>query len=198
MTTEHWEILVEEESMERALSAVLPKIIGAGSFRIYRHRGKPSLLENLPNRLQGYAKFLPSSHKIVVVVDRDNENCEELKARIEVMARNAGLRTKRDNRGPAQVIVRIAIEELEAWYFGDWAAVQAAYPKAHKPTQHCRAPDAIKGGTWEAFERCMKKSGYFASGLRKIEAATKIAPYIDPGRNTSPSFKAFCRAMERI
>ena len=112
------------------------------------------------------------------------------------MAEKAGLRTSDDQRGPAQIIVRIAIEELEAWYFGDWAAVRAAYPKAGKPPQRCRAPDAIRGGTWEVFERVMKKSDYFASGLRKIEAATKIAPHIDPARNTSPSFQALRRALE--
>ena len=44
----------------------------------------------------------------------------------------------------------------------------------------------------------MKKSGYFVSGLRKIEAATRIAPHIDPTRNASPSFQALRRALERV
>ena len=182
--------------MEAALRIILPKIIGEKSFQIYPSRGKRDLLENLPNRLRGYEKFLPDSHRIIVVIDRDNDDCHELKSRIETMAEKAGLRTSDDQRGPAQIIVRIAIEELEAWYFGDWAAVRAAYPKAGKPPQRCRAPDAIRGGTWEVFERVMKKSDYFASGLRKIEAATKIAPHIDPARNTSPSFQALRRALE--
>ena len=196
MAPEHLEILVEEPSMEHALHAVLPKIIKEKSFRIYRSRGKRDLLENLSKRLRGYARFLPDSHRIIVVIDRDNDDCQELKSRIETMAQNAGLRIRGDHRGPAQVIVRIAIEELEAWYFGDWQAVQAAYPRANRAPQHCRAPDAIRGGTWEAFERVMKQSGYFASGLRKIEAATKIAPHIDPVGNTSPSFQALRRALE--
>ena len=196
MAPEHLEILVEEPSMEHALHAILPKIIKEKSFRIYPSRGKRDLLENLPKRLRGYARSLPDSHRIIVVIDRDNDDCQELKSRIETMAQKAGLRIRDDHRGPAQVIVRIAIEELEAWYFGDWAAVQAAYPKAGKPPQHCRAPDAIRGGTWEAFERVMKQSGYFASGLRKIEAATKIAVHIDPVGNTSPSFQALRRALE--
>ncbi len=32
-------------------------------------------------------------------------------------------------------------------------------------------PDAIPGGTWEAFERVLQRSGYFQTGLRKLEAA---------------------------
>jgi len=49
-----------------------------------------------------------------------------------------------------QVINRIAIEELEAWFFGDWPAMCAAYPKldASVPKRAgLRDPDAIKGGT---------------------------------------------------
>lgn len=197
-TIEHLEILVEEPSMEAALRAILPKMIGTRSFKITQYTDKPTFLGRLRGRLCGYAQFLPDSHRIIVVIDRDSDDCRDLKNLIETMAQGAGLRTKGDHRGPAQVIVRIAIEELEAWYFGDWQAVQEAYPKAKMPPRHCRAPDAITGGTWEAFERVMKKRGYFTSGLRKIEAATKIAPHIDPARNTSPSFQAFRRAIEGV
>ena len=59
---------------------------------------------------------------------------------------------------------RIVMEELEAWNFGDWEAVRAAYPRVSKgvPRQvGYRDPDAIAGRTWEAFERIMKRSGYF-------------------------------------
>ena len=184
--------------MEAALTAILPRMIGNKSFKITQYTDKQTFLERLPDRLRGYAGWLPSSSRIVVIIDRDNDNCQALKARIEAMAQRTGLRIEADHRGLAQVIIRIAIEELEAWYFGDWEAVQAAYPGAGKPPQHCRAPDEIIGGTWEAFERHMKRHGYFASGLRKIEAAAKIAPHIDPNRNTSPSFQAFRRAVERV
>ena len=89
---------------------------------------------------------------------------------------------------------RIVIEELEAWYFGDWEAVRLAYPRvsAGIPRRATyRDPDAIKGGTWEAFERVMKKHGYFTTGLRKVEAAEAIAAHINPDRNGSGSFGVF-------
>lgn len=96
--------------------------------------------------------------------------------------------------GPWRIANRIVIEELEAWYFGDWEAVRQAYPRASANIPRragCRDPDAIKGGTWKAFERVMKKHGYFAAGLRKVEAAESIAAHINPDRNTSRSFGVF-------
>jgi integrase len=138
----------------------------------------------------------------VVVVDRDDDDCQELKQRLEQIAHDAGLRS-RSNAGdqPYQVVNRLAIEELEAWYFGDWGAVRAAYPKVSKtiPNQaRYRRPDEVTGGTWEAFERILKRAGYFRTGLRKIEAARSIAKHWQPQRNRSHSFQVFLDVMQEI
>jgi hypothetical protein len=118
----------------------------------------------------------------------------KLKSRLEKIAASAGLVTRSSAKGAPYIVVnRLAIEELEAWYFGDWEAVCAAYPKApaNIPAKASyRAPDRIKGGTWEAFEHILQAAGYFAGGLRKIEAARTIAEHMVPSRNTSPSFRA--------
>jgi hypothetical protein len=98
-----------------------------------------------------------------------------------------------------QVVNRIAIEELQAWFFGDWAAVQAAYPRvpATVPQKAAyRDPDAIAGGTWEALERVMQQAGYFKPRLRKIECARAVTPHMNPTRNRSASFQAFVSAIE--
>lgn len=77
--------------------------------------------------------------------------------------------------------------------------MRAAYPRvpASIPSQApYRAPDAIAGGTWEAFERVLQAAGYFRTGgLRKIEAARAIAEHMVFARNTSPSFRALCQAL---
>ena len=102
---------------------------------------------------------------------------------------------------PYSLINRLAIEELEAWYFGDWDAVKSAYPRgsAKIPQQaKYREPDAIAGGTWETFERILKKAGYFKTGLRKIEAARTVASYMNPARNRSPSFQVLRKALLEI
>jgi hypothetical protein len=188
----HVEILVEEPSMEAALRLIVPRIIGDVSFEVYPHQGKRDLLDKLPARLRGYAAWLPQDWRIMAIVDRDDEDCRQLKHRMEKAAARAGLSTRSGSRGPGyQVVNRLAIEELEAWFFDDWEAVRAAYPavSAQVPNQRAhRDPDAIQGGTWEALERILKRAGYFRSGLRKIEAARAIAGHMDPERNRSGSF----------
>ncbi len=194
MTVSHVEILVEEPSAETALRLLLPKMLRGVSFCVYPHSCKNELLDRLPERLRGYASWLPKDWRIVVVVDQDNDDCVKLKQQLEAMALEAGFATKSaPKKGQFSVVNRLAIEELEAWFFGDWEAVRKAYPKvsATVPSQtRYRKPDAIKGGTWEALERVLKSAGYFRTGLRKIEAARVIASHMDPFHNTSPSFGA--------
>lgn len=196
---QHVEVLVEEPSMEAALRLLLPKMLGATTFDVYAHQCKDELLARLPERLRGYANWLPTNWRIAVIVDRDDDDCTALKAKLEKMAIETGLMTRsRAEHRAYKVVNRLAIEELEAWYFGDWAAVKSAYPRVPStiPSQpKYRDPDAIKGGTWEAFERILRKAGYFKGGLRKTEAAQNIAFYMNPTTNTSKSFQVFRAAL---
>jgi len=202
MSVEHVEVLVEEPSMEAALRELLPKILVELSFQIYPSQGKTDLLQRLPDRFRGYASWLPENWRVVVVVDRDDDDCLQLKNQLERIAATAGLKTRTRTGGkPYSVINRLAIEELEAWYFGNWDAVKAAYPRVSvKIPQQAkyRDPDAIAGRTWETFERIQKKAGYFKTGLRKIEAARAIASYMNPTRNRSHSFQVLRKALLEI
>ncbi len=165
------------------------------SFSIHAFQGKPDLLGKLHRRLRGYKRWIPPNYRIVVVVDRDDHDCHALKTDLESTARTATLLSRSQAGSRAwRIANRIVVEELEAWYFGDWEAVRLAYPRVPSgiPRQaRYRDPDAIKGGTWEAFERIMRRCGYFTTGLRKIEAAQAIALHIRPDRNRSRSFGAF-------
>jgi hypothetical protein len=184
--------------MEACLEQLLPGLLGTVEFQIVRFQCKHDLLKKLPDRLKAYAGWLPNDWKILVLVDRDDEDCHELKRRLETMARDAGLTTKTASKQTPsfQVVNRIVVEELEAWFFGDWQAVRSAYPKVppHIPVRF-RDPDAIAGGTWEAFERVLKRAGYFSTGLRKKECARAIALHMRPERNVSNSFRAFREAL---
>lgn len=200
MPAAHLELLVEEPSMEAFLRALLPRLLPQDrTFEVHPFQGKSDLLGKLEPRLKGYAAWLPDDWRIVVVVDRDDEDCRVLKRQLESIARRAGLRTRtRAGNAPWQLVNRIAIEELEAWYFGDWAAVCSAYPRASSNVprrQGFRDPDAIAGGTWEAFERVMQTHGYFKGGLLKIEAARAIGAHVDPARSSSRSFRTLSDAI---
>ena len=202
MTVDHIELFVEEPSMEAVLRLLLPEVVGSLSFEVYPFQCKPELLTRLPDRLRGYARWIPDSWRIVVVVDRDDDDCRDLKARLERIAADARLVTRTSAGGsPYQVVNRLAIEELEAWYFGDWEAVRAAFPRVPRtiPSQaRYRDPDAIAGGTWEAFERVLQRGGYFTSGLAKITAAKLVGANMEPARNGSRSFEALRSVLLEI
>jgi hypothetical protein len=197
----HIELLVEEPSAEAALQILLPKI-GVVSFAIHAHQGKSDLLAKLPARLKGYRRWLPKDGRIVVLLDEDRQDCRKVKQKLEAAAASAGLATKSSRRrGPFQVVNRLAVEELEAWFFGDIQALAAAYPGV-PPTLASKAPyrepDQIKGGTCEALERVLRRAGHFPGGLAKIEAARTIAQHMDPNRNRSRSFRLFRDTLREL
>jgi hypothetical protein len=197
------EFLVEESSAEAALINLVPKIVPGADFEIYVHGGKKNLLDRLPGRLEGYRHALPEDWRIVVLLDRDQESCEELKALLEAAARRAKLRTRTaaGSVGKYQVVNRLAVEELEAWFFGDVPALAAAYPgvppSLAKQAKY-RDPDAITGGTWEALERVLQAAGYYAAGLPKVEGAANVSERMDPARNRSKSFQVFRDALQDL
>lgn len=200
MKAEHFEILVEEPSMEAFLGEVLPRLFGdSATFMVYTHQGKLDLLRKLSARLRAYSKWLPSNYRIVVITDRDVDDCLALKQHLEDCASRAGLCTRTRGGMPSwQLVNRIAIEELEAWFFGEWEGVRQAYPNvaANISTRaQYRDCDAITGGTWEALERILKRSGYFTGGYRKVEAAREIGRYFDPTRCSSTSFRILRDAL---
>ena len=193
----HVVVLCEEPSMEAFLRTLLPRFLPETStYEIHAFQNKRALRRGVKGRLRGYARWLPDDWRIVVLVDRDRDDCRTLKDELEEAARDAGLRATSGDE-PWQVANRVAIEELEAWYFGDWRAVLRAYPKVSpriSRSRRYRDPDSITG-TWEAFERILQRHGYFRGGLRKSEAARAIASHMDPEANRSKSFSVFYRTL---
>ena len=185
--------------MEVFLNKFLPRVLPTGCiFKIHAFQGKQNLLKRLKDRLRGYARYLPDDCRLIVMVDCDNQNCQELKEQLEQAASAAGLRTRSQaGCSPWQLVNRIVIRELEAWYFGDWHAVRRVYPRV-PPTvpnrRRYRDADAIRD-TWEAFESVLRKHGYFKAGLNKIEAAQAIGVHIEPERAASRSFMKFYEAV---
>jgi hypothetical protein len=192
----HIEFLVEEASAEAALSNLAPAILGPDvTFVVHPYNGKPDLLAKLPGRLRGYRSWLPADWRIAVLLDADEGDCLQLKARMEEIARAAGLITRSAAGGAQfQVLNRLAVQELEAWFFGDTAALCAAYPRLSpnldvRPKYH--NPDAIAGGTWEALERELQRAGHAAGGLVKVATARVVSAHMHPESNRSHSFQVF-------
>lgn len=194
----HVEILVEELSAEVALRQLVPKIAGTQcTFDVHPFQGKRDLMSKLPHRLRGYKHWAANDEmRIVVLVDRDRDDCRDLKSRLDKVASEVGLSTKTlaGEGQPFVVLNRVAIEELEAWFLGDCEAIRAAYPRVPQSLERRRRfrdPDAVLGGTWEQLESVLQKAGHHMGGLAKTVAAEEIAARMDPSRNRSRSFQEF-------
>lgn len=199
----HVDFFLEEQSAEAFIESFVDRILRPGTTtNSIVFQGKTDLLANLQNRLRAYRHWIPEDYRIVVLVDRDDEDCQQLKQRLERIAIDAGLTTKSNPReGHFKVLNRIACEELEAWFFGDVTAVVQAFPGV-PTTLGDRAPyrdaDAITGGTWEALERVLQAAGYYPGGLPKIEVARMIGERLDPDRNRSSSFRTFVEGVRAL
>ncbi len=189
----HVEVYVEEPSAKEALDVLVPGLIGPDhTFKVHPFRGKQQLLKEIPKRLRAYASWLPDDWRIAVLVDEDRQDCRVLKQQLVDAACAAGIESR--------VLCRVAVEELEAWFFGDIDALRAAYPDIPNTLAHrapYRDPDSVPGGTWEALDRVIRKAGY-PEGLVKTVAARAIAENMDPDRNTSHSFGVFRDGVRQL
>jgi len=193
MALEHAVFLVEELSMEQFLRSLLPRWLPEDvTFEIHAFQGKMDVLQKLEARLRGYAAWLPDQWRIWVLLDRDADDCRELKQQLETIAARVGLLSKSTSTtNDWRVVHRIVIEELEAWYFGDWESLRSLYPRLPKnlrARETYRDPDGIVGGTWEALERLLQSIGEYPAGLGKTDLARRIGAIIDVHRSDSRSF----------
>ena len=211
----HIEVLVEDASGSRLLEHLLPKLIGPSgephSWRIHPYKGigripkglrprggaeKRILLDQLPRVLRGYGKT-HGVDAVLVVVDVDAQDCIAFLHELQGVAASCapGLR----------VLFRLAIEEVEAWYFGDRHALLTAYPRGRRFPLDTYEQDSICG-TWETLAdaihdggaETLRRAGWPLVGEVKHEWADKIGPLMEIERNTSPSFRKLRDGLRRL
>jgi hypothetical protein len=105
---------------------------------------------------------------------------------------------------PPKCKFRIAIEELEAWYFGDRVALKKAYPDANDAVLNTYIQDS-QCGTWEKLADAIYPGGSQALkklGVQRLEQkriwACNIAQCMDINQNQSPSFLSFRDALRNL
>ena len=212
----HLEVLVEDASGKIALDALLPKMLPpeGHTFRTIAYKGigrlpqdltasvdpaKRILLNNLPRLLRGYGKSSQNhSVAVIVVLDLDRRpDCVVFKR--EMTALLDACQPRPD------AYFRIAIEEMEAWFFGDASALLAAYPRAKRDILARYQQDSICG-TWEKLADAihpggsaeLQRQGWPAPGIAKCDWAGSIAPRMEPATNQSPSFRALHTLVQRL
>lgn len=213
------EFLVEGQADLTAISILMNQVLGhygqPHTWKIHKHRGigqipddpieKPNkhdqtLLHNLPSKLRAYGEEGRDDVVVVVLVDLDDRpDCASFKADL------LGLLSYCPKQPKA--LFRIAVEELEAWFFGDQQALKRAYPNARQQVLDAYVQDD-QCGTWEKLAEAIYPGGlaaltqYGKRSARILEQkkiwAKEICPLLNVEMNQSPSFKAFRDGVRRV
>ena len=210
----HIEFLVEDSSGKTLLNLLVPKIIGPfaapHTWNIHAYKGigrtpkglksatearKRMLLARLPAILRGYAKT-PGIDAVVVVIDSDRKSCQDFLHELRTVASASGY---------LNTMIRIAIEEIEAWYLGDQPAIQMAYARAKLGILARYDQDSVCG-TWELLAdivhpggiQAVNKVGWPLPGTLKHEWAERIGAHMNIEQNNSPSFRKFVSGLRKL
>jgi hypothetical protein len=198
-------ILVEEESTQAFLAEFLPRLdIARASFKVLNLGSKPKLLGKLGTRLSALREDIGAgaARHVLVLVDRDGDDCVELKRFMETASRGSGLATKSSPRqdGSFDVVNRVLVSELECWFLGDPEALRRAYPSLPPATRgkgHFASPERRN---WEFAEAYLQKHGIYRGGLKKVEFAQRLGRELGlkPHDNACRSFREFLAALDAM
>lgn len=168
--------------MKALLDGLLPRLFPDLVFLCVPHDGKGDLERSLPIKLRGWRE---PGVRFVVVRDNDRGDCMDLKKHLR------GLCADRPER---DCLIRIACQELEAWYLGEPDALAEAF-----------ADESLRDIGSKARFRDPDEIPYPARALaqlvphyQKVGGARVLANHLRRGRNRSPSFHAMMDGIERF
>lgn len=181
----HLVFFLEEPSAREMLKGLVPKLISKDVVvRYIVFEGKQDLEKQLSKRIRGW--MTPESG-FVVMRDQDAGECIAIKNKLQTICQEAG---------KPRAIVRIACRELESWYFGDLAAVEAGLGlqnlTRHARSKKYRSPDHIVSPSRELGK--VTQNAY-----RKVAGSRAIGPHMQtsPQKNTSVSFNYFIEGISK-
>lgn len=173
--------LVEEYSMKVLLDGLLPRLFPGLSFLAIPHEGKQDLEKSVPRKLRAWRE---PGVRFIVLRDNDGRDCRALKKQLITLCQEGGR---------ADTLVRIACQELEAWYLAEPDAMAEAFDddglRSVGHRARYRNPDAISRPSAEVEK--------LVPGFQKVSGARRMASRLSRQRNGSPSFQALMKGVER-
>ncbi len=168
--------------MKVLLDGLLPRLFPSLHFYCVSHEGKQDLEKSVPRKLRAWKE---PGVRFVVIRDNDGGDCRALKSKLTALC----LKGRHDH-----VLVRIACQELEAWYLGDPDALAEAYGR-----------EALRGLVRKAGFRDVDAIPRPAAALerlvpefQKVSGARLMARFLSEERNRSTSFKALLTGINRL
>ena len=173
--------LLEEYSMKVLLDGLLPRLFPELPFLCVPHEGKQDLEKSIPRKLKAWQE---PGVRFVVLRDNDGADCGILKQGLVQLTRQGGRE---------DTLVRIACQELEAWYFGDPDALAEVFNvetlrKIAKKARF-RVPDAI--------DQPAKALTKLVQEFQKVSGARRMALALTR-QNDSQSFQVLMSGIERL
>lgn len=175
---------LEEPSAKAMLNGLLPRLLPAGwQVRYVVFEGKQDLEKQLPRKLQAWR--LPGC-KFVILKDKDSGDCVVIRQRLieKCFAANK-----------PNALVRIAIHELESWYLGDLAAVEAGLGIRNlarkQDSRKFREPDILANPSREL-------KMLTANRYQKVSGSRAIGIHLSLENNRSHSFRKFITGVKKI
>ena len=147
--------LLEEFSMKVLLDAFLPRAFPGLDFLCVPHEGKNDLEKSISRKLRQWRE---PGVRFMVVRDNDGADCRRLKAALVQLVP----KERRED-----TLIRIACQELEAWYFGDPDSLAEAFSDSDLLTIGSRArfrdPDGIQQPSEALAELDRAKTAFFSN-----------------------------------
>ena len=176
-------LLLEEPSARDLLEGLLPRILPPDVAVFYLiFEGKQDLEKQLVRKLRHWQK---ADSAFLILRDQDAAECKVVKNRLLSLVADSGRE---------KALVRVACRDLEAWVLGDWLAIAQAYERPALAAQARKAafrePDQIL--------RPVEVLRRFLPEYQKRDGARRVGPLLDPNRNQSASFRAFCSGVLRL
>jgi hypothetical protein len=173
--------LLEEYSMKVFLDGLLPRLYPGLPFLCVPHEGKQDLERSIPRKLRAWHE---PGVRFCVIRDNDGADCKQVKANLVALC-SAGRR--------GETLVRVACQELEAWYFGSPEALAVTFADDALRNLDRRArfrdPDAIVQPSTVL--------GELVPAFQKVSGARQLAQALTR-ENGSRSFQSLLAGLDRI
>jgi hypothetical protein len=173
--------LLEEYSMKVLLDGLLPRLFPGLEFLCISHEGKHDLEKSVPRKLRAWRE---PGVRFCVIRDNDGQDCSDLKQGLVELCRQGA-------RGDS--LVRIACQELEAWYFGDPAALANTFrnPRLRELSAKARFRDP------DAIDQPSRALQDLVPEFQKVSGARRMAQVL-ARENRSRSYQVLLEGIERL
>ncbi len=179
--------LLEEPSMRHLLEGLIPRLFPSWQlgqhFLCVPHEGKSDLDRSIKTKLSAWQ--IPGD-RFVIVRDNDAADCVAVLEKIKALCEAA----KRPD-----TLIRLACQELEAWYLGDLEAVAAAfdYAKANSPALRKKFLDP------DGWQKPSVELQRLVPNFQKGTGARAMGRHLrEPEHNRSKSYGKFVVGVRRV